>query len=65
MRGGVDVVSCGMREGDKTDRQMEKENRIPGGKMLSWMRDWGWTWADRTALDKKNSTSTANPHHDG
>ena len=55
MRGGVDVVSCGMREGDKIDRQMEKENRIPGGKMLSWMREWGWTWADRNLLWTKRT----------
>ena len=24
-RGGVDVVSCGMREGDRREREMEKE----------------------------------------
>ena len=25
MRGGVDVVSCGMREGDKIDRERDGE----------------------------------------
>lgn len=44
---------------------MEKENRIPGRKMPGWREIRGGPGQTEPALDKKNSSSTANPHHDG
>lgn len=41
--------------------ELEKANRIPGGRRLGWMLAWRWTWADRSCFGWKGQLFHSNP----